>query len=339
MTSPRKLRTRRGAEFRLPLFMPVFQTRTFGGSFRPWDGEPTIEACIVNSFFLYKERSIREKFDSGLKLSEFLGFDGLITTDSGAFQNFTRPVLVPNKTIVKFQDKIGTDVAAPMDLVTPPGDKRVIAEKKLATTQKRIAEALKIAENCLVACVQQGGRFLDLRRKSVEGLVELGMEYLAIGSLVPFFNKNHNLSFVAPVIREAREIAGPEVPMHIYGAGDPVEIPFFVKLGADIFDSSSYGHYAEGGWYMTIYGALKDTGPLTSGEYKCACPVCKDRQDFSNILTETEPLRLHNLWTICHAVDLIRAAIEEDRFDAWLQHLLERHTAWFPESDLEKTWL
>ena len=81
-----------------------------------------------------------------------------------------------------------------------------------------------MAKNTL-AGVQQGGRFLDLRRQSVESLMEIGVEYLAIGSLVPFFNKRRNLKFVGDVLRDARRISGPEMPMHVYGAGDPVELP------------------------------------------------------------------------------------------------------------------
>jgi len=38
----------------------------------------------------------------------------------GAFQGFRGSVYLNNKEIVKFQDMIKTDVAAPLDLVTPP---------------------------------------------------------------------------------------------------------------------------------------------------------------------------------------------------------------------------
>ena len=71
--------------------------------------------------------------------------------------------------------------------------------------------------------------------------MELDPKYVAIGSLVPFFNVNHDLSFVGAVLRDARQVMGPDIPMHVYGAGDPCELPFMVALGANVFDSSSTG--------------------------------------------------------------------------------------------------
>ncbi len=328
------LRTRRGADFALPLFMPVYQPRALTFTLGGWQGEPEIEACIVNAFFLYKERALRRRFEGGLTLRDHIGFDGLVTTDSGAFQGFTRKLLLSNRKIVAFQDMIGTDVAAPLDLVTPPGDGRVVAERKLEATQKRIREGLALTEHCILAGVQQGGRFFDLRRRSVEELAEMGVEYLAIGSLVPFFNKNHDLGFVAKVLRDARDTIGPDVPMHIYGAGDPVELPFMVHFGADIFDSSSYAHYAKGGWYMTAFGAVNEPDPLLAGEYRCACPICGQLEDISAIFNNHENLVTHNLWTICRTLADIRSAIAEGRLDALLGDVLERHMAWFPESGL-----
>ncbi|MBF0527318.1 MAG: tRNA-guanine transglycosylase, partial [Deltaproteobacteria bacterium] len=238
----RKLITRRGTEHSLPLFLPVYQPQSPIVPLSVWGELQSVEGCILNAFFLYKNRDIRKSFGNGLTLREYLNFDGLVMTDSGAFQALTGPLLLSNKAIVTFQEMIKTDIASPLDLISPPGENRTTAEQKLIVTLKRIREALALTPGCILAGVQQGGRFPDLRRRSLEGLMELGIEYLAIGSLVPFFNKNHDLKFVGPVLREARRIAGPQMPIHVYGAGDPVELPFLVALGADIFDSSSYAH-------------------------------------------------------------------------------------------------
>jgi len=81
--------------------------------------------------------------------------------------------------------------------------------------------------------------------------MQMGVRYFGLGSLVPFFNKNHDLKFVGKVIMDAREAVGEEYPIHVYGAGDPLEIPFLVYFGANIFDSSSYAHYANSKFYMT----------------------------------------------------------------------------------------
>lgn len=332
------LRVRSGRSFRLPLFLPVYQPTSPLVPSSLWHGALPVEGCILNAFFLYKKREVREAFEAGRSIREHIGFDGFIMTDSGAFQGFSRPLHLDNKKIIAFQDLLGADVISPLDLVSGPGDGRKDAEGKMLTTEKRIAEGLRVAERTILAGVQQGGRFLDLRRRSMEGLVRLGVEYAALGSLVPFFNKNHDLAFVLTVIREAREIAGPDLPIHVYGAGDPCELPFLAWAGADIFDSASYGHYAEGGWYMTPYGALNSPQRLHAGEYHCGCPWCAAASEPWDLTQRPHELAAHNLWTILQTMERIREARQQNTMPALISEVLERHQAWFPESALQQSW-
>lgn len=319
--------------------MPVYQPRERAFQLAMADKDIEIEGLIVNAYFLYKQRELRKLLTTETDLPRYVGFDGLISTDSGAFQGFTRQLYLQNRDIVRFQDKIGSHIIAPLDLVTPPGDRRTIAEAKVETTLKRVKEALSIAERGIVAGVQQGGRFIDLRARSLEGLLKMDVKYLAIGSLVPFFNRNHDMSFVIKVVQDARRMAGPSLPMHIYGAGDPLELPFMFALGATIFDSASYAHYAKGGAYMTPYGALTDPGPLIAGEYACGCSACRGATDKTAIFSDTEQLSRHNLWTICRTVTHMRElASQSEALDCYLETVVERHTAWFPKSALQSSW-
>lgn len=336
-TASRVLRTRDGRDYRLPLFFPVYQPQSAIVPIENWP-QFGVEGCIVNAFFLYKNRETRAAFMAGEELHRYIGIDGLVMTDSGAFQGFTRRLYLENKTIVAFQERIGADIISPLDLVTPPGDNRTVAEHKLRVTMQRIREAKTLVSRSILAGVQQGGRFLELRRRSVEELMELGIEYIAIGSLVPFFNRNRNLGFVGAVLREARAVAGPAIPMHVYGAGDPVELPFLVALGADIFDSSSYGHYAISGWYMTPFGALKDAAPLATGEYSCPCPVCANAATVSEVFGSERALAAHNLWTIVQTIRRLREVLASGTLGQYLERVLERHVAWFPESALKESW-
>jgi 7-cyano-7-deazaguanine tRNA-ribosyltransferase len=338
LTAPPPFRTRAGQEFAQPLFLPVYQPRERVFQLAAWEGDPVIEGIIVNAYFLYKRRELRESLAANSSLKDFVGFHGLIATDSGAFQALTRPLHLNNKDIIRFQDAIGSDVIAPLDVITPPGDNRTIATAKLRTTEKRIAEGLRIVKRGMLAGVQQGGRFLDLRHDAVCRLAEMGVEYLAIGSLVPFFTTNHDLSFPAAVISDARREIGPNVPMHIYGAGDPCELPFMAACGATIFDSASYGHYAEGGWYMTPYGALSQPGPLLAGEFKCGCPVCAETAP-AEVFADKALLTRHNLWTICDTVRRLRELIAvRENLGAYLEDVLRIHQAWFPTSRLVPSW-
>ena len=331
----RTLLTKDGVRHALPIFLPVYQPREPVFQLARED----IDGCIVNAYFLYKQRDLRERLTGPSSLKAHVGFGGLIATDSGAFQGLTRRLYLKNADIVRFQDRIGSDIISPLDLITPPGDKRTTALGKMRTTHKRVRQALAIAERGLVAGVQQGGRFLDLRRDSAAHMAELEVEYLAIGSLVPFFNRAHSLAFAGAVLRDARQAVGEQVPMHVYGAGEPVELPFMVALGADVFDSSSYAHYAQGGWYMTPYGALADPGRLNAGEFRCPCPRCAEAETVEAVFADFEALKAHNLWTICHTVRELRALLDGGGdLNRRLSELLDVHQRWFPESRLGPTW-
>ncbi len=330
----RQLTTKRKKNYTLPLFLPVYQPKSNLISIDDLKNKFSIDGMIVNGFFLYKDAEIKQKFGADFTLHDFIGFDGLIMTDSGAFQGLKRPLYLSNKKIVKFQDLIKADIISPLDLISPPGDNYQTAEKKLVSTLKRIREAKTLTTNGILAGVQQGGRFLELRRKSMEGLMEIGVDYIAIGSLVPFFNKNHNLSTIIKMLKDARAIAGPDLPMHVYGAGDPVEMPFLAALGTDIFDSSSYGHYAVGGWYMTLYGALRKEEKDKMIEYDCQCDICKPLNDITDIFGDAGKLASHNLFVILHTVNRIREAMETDELNRLLETILKKHGKWFPDSAL-----
>ena len=331
-------RTRAGVAYELPMFLPVYQPRNAIFQLAAWQNDPPIEGIIVNAYFLFKQRELRTMLAATGSLKDFVGFHGLITTDSGAFQGFTRTLYLSNKDIVKFQDAIGSDVISPLDLVTPPGDRRTIAVEKLKATEKRVAEGLRLVQRGILAGVQQGGRFFDLRHASICRLMEMNVQYVAIGSLVPFFTNNHDLSFPAAVLTDARHQAGPSIPIHVYGAGDPCELPFMAACGATIFDSSSYGHYADGGWYMTPYGALNHTGPIVAGEFACGCSVCRETP-IDQVFADVALLARHNLWTICDTVARLRPLVRTpSALDKYLENVLAIHEKWFPQSKLGPSW-
>jgi 7-cyano-7-deazaguanine tRNA-ribosyltransferase len=330
----REITTVRGTTHRLPMFLPVYQPTRPEVSLNGWPDGPLLDGCIVNAFFLYKQRELRTEL-TVRGLHDYLGFHALVATDSGAFQGFTRRLYLKNADIIRFQDKIGSDIISPLDLVTPPGDGRAIAEDKLRATEKRVQQGMALAERGTLVGVQQGGRFLDLRHRGVSFLRDLGVRYVALGSLVPFFSRNHDLRFVHRVARDARQVIGPGVPIHLYGAGDPCELPFLVASGVSVFDSSSYGHFARDGWYMTPYGALRDDGPLRAGEFSCQCPACACAP---GRLPRGAELYQHNLWTIAAVMEEINRRLDSGTLSDYLEEIAAVHGAWFPRSALVSSW-
>jgi 7-cyano-7-deazaguanine tRNA-ribosyltransferase len=331
----RNVRTGDGTVHSTPLFLPVYE-----------EGNPYIQmgelreafpcrGIICNAYFLYKNRRIRKKAGA-FRIKEHLDFRGLVVTDSGAFQGLSGPLYLSNAKIIRFQQEVGADVISPLDLITPPGDGRKTAETKLSLTLKRIREGIGIADRSILVGVQQGGRFLDLRIRALEELAALPLRYFALGSLVPFLTRNHDILFVGRNILEARKLLPQTAPLHLYGAGDPLELPFFLALGCDVFDSSSYLHYARDNWYMSPYGALPDPDYLSRSGFVCPCPYC--RRGPEEVFKEKERLSRHNLSTIYRAVETAGMKSREGGLDQYLDDIVSKHQSLFPESRLEKSW-
>ncbi len=318
-----------------PLFLPVFEHGNPFITSQSLQQEFGITGLITNAYLLYKKRALKAMvLEQGVK--RFLDFNGLVVTDSGAFQQFSGPLYLSNTKIIAFQEAIGADVISPLDIITTPGDNRTSATKKLKATLKRVKAGLPLVERGILAGVQQGGRFLDLRGEALEHLVEMKVKYIALGSLVPFFTRNHHIEFICKVIKQAREIVPPEIPLHLYGSGDPLELPFYMALGCNIFDSSAFIHYAKDDWYMTPYGALKGQARLEATQYKCSCPYCK--ADESELWQDKSILTAHNLWTTQNVMAKATRMVEDNTIFSYLAHVIQTHQQWFPESRLAHSW-
>ncbi len=319
-----------------PLFLPVFEPGNPYLSLAEMVEEFGVRAVMVNAYFLYRQRDLRRTLpERGVK--DYLGFDGLVVTDSGAFQALRGPLYLSNRRIIRFQEDIGADIISPLDIVTPPSDGMGTAEGKLGVTLKRVEEGMSLVRRSTLIGVQQGGRFLQLRQRAMAELARLGCTYVALGSLVPFFTRNHHLSFAGQVISQARSMLAESVLIHLYGAGDPLELPFYVALGCDVFDSSSFLHYAEKGAYMTPYGALRVEGRPAPGEvYDCPCPYCRDEGE--GVMRDTALLCRHNLWTVLATMDRTRRLLQEDALIGYLDEVVRLHQEWFPDSLLGPSW-
>ena len=318
-----------------PLFLPVFQYQNHFISITQLQQDFAACGLITNGFFFYKKRDWRQQvLSDGLK--KFLGFSGLVVTDSGAFQQFSGTVYLDNNKIIRFQQEIGADIISPLDVITVRGDSRKTAEKKWQGTIKRIRKSLPLVKRCLLIGVQQGGRFMDLRAQALYDLMALDMRYIALGGLVPFFNKNHDIEFIARVILQAREIVPQEIPLHLYGGGDPLELPFYIALGCNVFDSSSFIHYARGGWYMTPYGAINSIRELATCGYRCSCSYCLQAGD--SIYENEKLLAAHNLATIYRVMAETTQAKSQGNLYDYLQEIVTVHSRWFAGSRLPQAW-
>ncbi|WP_418281050.1 tRNA guanosine(15) transglycosylase TgtA [Halorubrum sp. DTA98] len=284
------------------------------------------EMLITNSYIIHSTDRIRDRvLEEGLH--EFLGFDGAIMTDSGSFQLAEYgDIDVTTAEILSFQRRIGSDVATPVDVPTPPDVDRERAERELSTTQRALAdaEAADTGEMLINAPVQ-GSTFPDLREQAGRHAADTDLDVFPVGAMVPMMNA-YRYADVVEAVMGAKRGLDPDCPVHLFGAGHPMMLALAVAAGCDLFDSAAYALMARDGRYLTVSG----TEHLEEMAYfPCSCPVCADHtpaelrdrpDDAERLLAE------HNLHVTFEELRRIKAAIRDGR----LLELVDRRARGHP---------
>ncbi len=273
------------------------------------------KAVITNAYLLWKRMPeiTREKGVHGV-----LGFNGIVMTDSGAYQilQYGRVAVKPEE-IVEFQKQIGSDIAVILDIPTGNARSRRQAEYSVEETLRRAREALSYIDPDKRVWVIpiQGGQFPDLLERSAKEAAKLLGLYkvAALGSPTVLLER-YDYATLIRMIAKVRETLPWGTPLHLFGAGHPMIIPFAVALGVDLFDSASYILYARDNRYMT----RSKTYRLEELEYlPCSCPVCnkytpRELLDMPQ-RERSRLLALHNLHVLRDAINEVKQAIREGR--------------------------
>jgi len=282
---------------------------------------------VITNAYLTLRRFGPEAAEKGIH--RVLGFDGVVMTDSGAYQilEYGR-IRVSQEEIIRYQQEIGTDIGVILDI--PTGDvPRDKAEKSVETTLRRAREAIPLIQDSpqLWVLPVQGGRYLDLIRRSAAEARKLAVYYDMVGIGSPtVFMERYRYRIVTDMIAAAKEELPGGKPVHLFGAGHPIIITLASALGVDTFDSASYIIYARDDRYMTEYGVER----LERLEYfPCECPVCSryTPQQLREMPKQerTRLLALHNLYVIRKAIDRVRQAIREGRLWELVEETAAKH--------------
>lgn len=228
------------------------------------------ELVITNAYLIYKNEDLREiAINEGVH--ELINFDGPIMTDSGSFQlSEYGDVQITNKEIVKFQEKIGTDIGTSLDIPTPPSVKKERAEKELEITLERAEEALEVRQELMLNSVVQGSTYPDLRSKCAEILGKMDFQVHPIGAVVPLMESYRYKELVEVVMASVTHLPDSR-PRHLMGAGHPMVFALAVAMGCDLFDSAAYILYAEDDRLLMPNGTIKLEN---LHEMPCSCEVC-----------------------------------------------------------------
>jgi len=273
------------------------------------------EAFITNAYLLFKNSINKEKaFKEGLH--KFIDFSGPLMTDSGAFQLMEYgEVSVTNQQITQFQEKIGSDIGVFLDCPTKEGsyDDFNLA---LDETIRRADEHIEIRDpknSILWAGPIQGGKYLDLIKKSCVEMEKKEFNVHPIGSVVPLM-ENYDYQNVVKIIITAKHYLPLNRPVHLFGAGHPMFFAIASYFGVDMFDSAAYILYAKKDRYITVFG----TDYLENLQFfPCTCEICNSHsvQEIKRLdkETRTELIAKHNLIVSLGEIRRIKQAIIEGR--------------------------
>ncbi len=307
-----KLKTKNGV-LETPLLFPVVNPSVQLVPPKRLKDEFGFDAVITNAYIL-KRRYQDTLAVTGLH--DLFKFDGPIMTDSGAYQILVYGnVEVSQEDIVKYQEKIGSDIATILDIPTGWRITKEEAEKTVSETLKR-AKAFfktKTREDILWVGPIQGGRHLDLVKKSALAMRKLPFQIHALGSPTEVM-ESYRYDVLVDMIGTAKSHLPVDRPLHLFGAGHPAMFALAVALGCDLFDSAAYALYAREGRYMTENGTWR----INELDYfPCQCPKCSSTSPKSTLEMNRSERELflaeHNLYVCSAELRRIKQAIRDGR--------------------------
>ena len=309
-----------------------------------------VQILVSNAYHLYLQPGV-EVVEACGGLHRFMSWHGPVLTDSGGFQVFSlagpkdiaeegvtfrspvdgNEILFTPELAVEIQNRLGSDVAMPLDECCPYPAERDYVQHSLERT-------LRWAERCQAAHgrddqalfgIVQGGCYPDLRELSAVETARLGFPGYAIGGLSVGESREEMLE----ALRAAMSALPAEAPVHLMGVGTPLDIVDCAAEGVDLFDCVLPTRNARHGSVMTWAGPLRilnatyatDPRPLEEG---CDCPCCRglSRAYLRHLFKAKEPLAwrllsLHNLRFYTDLMRRVREAIAADRLNDLRGHL------------------
>jgi queuine tRNA-ribosyltransferase len=279
-----------------PVFMPVGTNATIKGLLPEQIESTQSKLILANTYHLYLApgMNIIEKFE-GVK--KFMGWDGLMLTDSGGFQVFSLPkkkieeegvtfshpltgekILFTPELSIDCQEKIGADIIMSFDECLPFPVDYAYAKESIARTTRwalRGKKALKNHKQALFGIIQ-GSNYADLRKQSANEIVDLDFEGYSIGGVS--VGEGHDI--MMETLNMTMPYLPTNKPRYLMGVGMPQDIIGAVERGVDMFDCVIPSRFARSASLFTRKGRIR----LTNKKYRrdkypidtqCQCYTCQ----------------------------------------------------------------
>ncbi|HKQ07473.1 MAG TPA: tRNA guanosine(34) transglycosylase Tgt [Blastocatellia bacterium] len=352
-----------------PVFMPVGTQGSVKALTQQMLEDAGAQIILGNTYHLYLRPGHLLINQLG-GLHRFISWERAILTDSGGFQVFSltdlrrmnedgvefqshidgaRHFLSPERSM-EIQAALGSDIVMCFDECTPYPATVAEARASLEITgrwarrsKQRLTElhsdpreagrvGLKIVNPAQALFgINQGSVYLDLRERSLEGLLEVGFDGYAIGGLSVGEEKAAMREVVAGIAPRMPA----DKPRYLMGVGTPEDIVSAVACGVDMFDCVMPTRNARNGQLFTGQGRVN----VKNARYKddprppdeiCRCPVCArySRAYLRHLYMSGEILysTLSSLHNVCFYLDTmarIRQAITLGTFNEFQHSFLE----------------
>jgi len=180
--------------------------------------------------------------------------------------------------------------------------------------------------------IVQGGMYADLRRASLDALLQLDLPGLAVGGLAVGEPEPERLR----VLEETVPLMPVDRPRYLMGVGRPEDIVAAVLRGIDMFDCVMPTRHARNGRLFTATGDInirnaahqRDPGPI---DPECACYTCRNYSraylrhlERCNEILGARLNTIHNLHFYLDLMRRLREAIEGGRLEAFARDFLAR---------------
>ncbi len=334
-------------EIRTPAFMPVGTAGTVKAMYPEQVRATGADILLGNTYHLMLRPGAEQVAELG-GLHDFMRWPRPILTDSGGFQvmslaklrkisedgvsfqshiDGSKYELTPERSM-EIQGLLGSDIQMAFDECTPfPCTEDEAAESMRLSMRwaKRSRTAFGDRPGHALFGINQGSVFPDLRKESVEALLEIGFEGHAVGGLAVGEGQEamlDTLEVTTPLLPTDR-------PRYLMGVGTPEDLLEGVARGIDMFDCVMPTRSGRHGQAFTRFGRVnlrnarhaKDPRPL---DEESNCPAARDysRAYLHHLIRCNEYLAAMLVsWANVHYYqDLMagmRKAIDEDRFAAF----------------------
>lgn len=340
-------------EFRTPVFIPVGTQATVKTQSHAELMELGAEIILGNTYHLYL-RPGPDLIARAGGLHKFSGWNRPLLTDSGGYQVFSlkalnrvtddgvefqshidgsRHIFTPEN-VVEIQRKLGADITMPLDVCTEyPAEHRQAArdaERTTAWLERAKRTWLENPANQVLFGIVQGSVYEDLRRQSLDDILDIDFPGLGIGGLSvgePKEDLLKILDFLTPALPSDK-------PRHLLGVGTPEDLVDAVGYGMDMFDCVMPTRNARNGTIFTRKGKMTIKAAVYADDFRpidpqCGCQACRNysRAYIRHMLSVGEILGLrlttsHNLHFYINLIKDIREAIANHKYSSFRQQKL-----------------